>query len=183
MADKLNYEIVEEKLSSFNTSCDSLYNSLKEMDEAVSDSISVSTGAIYGSLGRKLLRDWDNNCSMFLNFKGLFDEWHSAAVDIVASNSEFEVKVNSIELLPEVKDKIIEKLTITAPLSVVDEEMIEELDALVKAHPGNEELCFNIQDEEGQMYINMMSRTLKIAVHKEIMSYLDEHPLLSSKIN
>ena len=90
MADKLNYEIVEEKLSSFSTSCDSLYNSLKEMDDAVSNSISVSTGAVYGSLGRKLLRDWDNNCSMFLNFKGLFDEWHSAAVDVVAVNDEFE---------------------------------------------------------------------------------------------
>ena len=90
MSDKLNYSVVEGKLSSFDASCDSLYNSLKEMDEAVSDSISVNTGAIYGSLGRKLLRDWDNNCSMFLNFKGLFDEWHSAAVDIVASNSEFE---------------------------------------------------------------------------------------------
>ena len=116
------------------------------------------------------------NTGMFLYMKGKCQpkQWRQ---------DEFEVKVNSIELLPEVKDKIIEKLTITAPLSVVDEEMIEELDALVKAHPGNAELCFNIQDEEGQMYINMMSRTLKIAVHKEIMSYLDEHPLLSSKIN
>lgn len=90
MADKLNYEIVEEKLSSFSASCDSLYNSLKEMDDAVSNSVSVSTGAIYGSLGRKLLRDWDNNCSMFLNFKGLFDDWHSAAVDVVSINDEFE---------------------------------------------------------------------------------------------
>ena len=116
------------------------------------------------------------NTGMFLYMKGKCQpkQWRQ---------DEFEVKVNSIELLPEVKDKIIEKLTITAPLSVVDEEMIEELDALIKAHPGNAELCFNIQDEEGQMYINMMSRTLKIAVHKEIMSYLDEHPLLSSKIN
>lgn len=90
MADKLNYEIVEEKLSSFSSSCDSLYSALQEMDEAVSNSISVSTGAIYGSLGGKLLRDWDNNCSMFLNFKGLFDDWYSTAVDVVAINDEFE---------------------------------------------------------------------------------------------
>lgn len=90
MADKLNYEIVEEKLSSFNTSCESLYSALKSMDDTISASVSVSTGAIYGNLGKKLLRDWDNNCSMFLNFKGLFDEWRNTAVDVVAINDEFE---------------------------------------------------------------------------------------------
>ena len=96
---------------------------------------------------------------------------------------EYEVKINTIELLPEVKDKIIEKLTITLPLSAIDEELIEELDAMVKAHPGNAELCFNIQDEEGQMYVNMFSKSNKITVHKELMAYLEAHPLLSSKIN
>ena len=96
---------------------------------------------------------------------------------------EYEVKINSIDLLPEVKDKLIEKLTITAPLSAVDETMIEELSALLNAHPGNAELCFNIKDEEGQMHVGLMSRTLKIDAHKEIMTYLEEHPLLSSKIN
>lgn len=90
MADKLNYEVVEEKLSSFNTSCDSLYNALKEMDEIISASVSVSSGAIYGNLGKKLLRDWDNNCSRFLNFKGVFDDWRNTAVDVVAINDEFE---------------------------------------------------------------------------------------------
>ena len=48
---------------------------------------------------------------------------------------EWEIKINSIELLPEVKEKIIEKLTVTAPLSAIDEEMIEEFTALVKANP------------------------------------------------
>lgn len=90
MADKLNYEVVAEKLSSFDASSESLYSALKSMDDTVSASVSVSSGAIYGNLGRKLLRDWDNNCSMFLNFKGLFDDWRSAAVDVVSINEEFE---------------------------------------------------------------------------------------------
>ena len=76
-----------------------------------------------------------------------------------------------------------QKLTITVPLSAVNEEMIGELHALMKAHPGNAELCFNIQDEKEMMHVNLMSRILKITVHKEIMAYLEEHPLFSSKIN
>ena len=90
MAERLNYGVVEDQLSSFSSSCDSLYNALKEIDSIVSDGIGVSGGAIYGELGSQLATDWDTNCSMFLNFRGLFDEWHSTAVEIVASNAAFE---------------------------------------------------------------------------------------------
>ena len=116
------------------------------------------------------------NVGMFLFMKGKCQpkQWRQ---------DEFEVKLNQVELLPEVKDSIIQKLTITVPLSAVNEEMIGELHALMKAHPGNAELCFNIQDEKEMMHVNLMSRILKITVHKEIMAYLEEHPLFSSKIN
>jgi hypothetical protein len=90
MAERLNYGVVEDQLSSFSSCCDSLYNALKEIDSIVSDGIGVSGGAIYGELGSQLAADWDTNCSMFLNFRGLFDEWHSTAVEIVASNAAFE---------------------------------------------------------------------------------------------
>ena len=74
---------------------------------------------------------------------------------------EWEVKINTIELLPEVKDRLIEKITVTMPLSVINDEMIMELGSMVKDNPGNTELFFLIRDEDGQMYVNLMSRTLK----------------------
>ena len=38
-------------------------------------------------------------------------------------------------------------------------------------------------DEDGQMYVNLMSRTMKISDQKEIMTYLKSQPQLSYKIN
>ena len=96
---------------------------------------------------------------------------------------EWEVKINTIELLPEVKDRLIEKITVTMPLSVINDEMIMELGSMVKDHPGNTELFFLIRDEDGQMYVNLMSRTLKISVHKDLVNYLKNQPLLDYKIN
>ena len=48
---------------------------------------------------------------------------------------EWEIKVNTIELLPDVKDRLIEKLTVTAPLSAINDEMIMELGSMVKDSP------------------------------------------------
>ena len=96
---------------------------------------------------------------------------------------EWEVKINSIELLPEVKERVVEKLTVTAPLSAIDDQLIMEFSSLVKDSSGNAELHFLVRDEDGQMYVNLMSRTMKISVQKELVNYLKNQPLLDYKIN
>ena len=96
---------------------------------------------------------------------------------------EFEIKIGTIELLPDVKDQLIEKLTIIANLSSVNEELITELQSLIKKHPGNTELYFHIQEGDGQMMVNLVSKAIKVSVTKDIIAYLKEHSSLSYKIN
>ena len=95
---------------------------------------------------------------------------------------EYEVKVNTIELLPEVKDKLIEKLTVMLPLVELSDEFVEEFTSLVKSNPGNVELNFLIKDEEGQK-VSLTSRGVKISLQKEIMTFLKSQTMLSYKIN
>ena len=95
---------------------------------------------------------------------------------------EYEVKVKTIELLPEVKEKVIEKLTVSLPLSEINDEFIEEFTTLVKANPGHVELNFYIRDEEGQT-VALTSKGVKITLQKEIVTYLKSQSLLSYKIN
>ena len=96
---------------------------------------------------------------------------------------ELEVRINSIELLSEVKDHLIEKLTITVPLSAVDDQMIMEISSIAKASPGSTELCFCILDEDGQTHLSMSSRAVRLSVQKELVDYLKAQPLLQYKIN
>ena len=96
---------------------------------------------------------------------------------------EWEVKVGNIELLSEVKDKLIDKITINAPLSSVDDEMITDLLSIVKEHPGRAELCFVVKDEDGEMHVSLSSKTIHIEVEKTVMSYIKSQPQLSFKIN
>ena len=96
---------------------------------------------------------------------------------------EWEVKINTIELLPEVKDNLIEKLIIKVPLSAVNEEMITEISSLAKSNPGKTKLYFYVRDEDGQMYVNLFSRSVEIAVRKDFVNYLKSQPVLDYKIN
>lgn len=96
---------------------------------------------------------------------------------------ELDIKVNSIELLPDIKESLIEKITITTPLETLDEEFITDFSSIVNEHPGNTELYFLIKDGEGKMHVNMMSRKIKVTVKKDLISYIKSRPELEFKIN
>ena len=115
------------------------------------------------------------NPGMFLYLKGKCQpkQWRP---------NEYEVKIHSIELLPDVKEEVIEKLTVSTLLSEINDEFIEEFSSLVDAHPGNVTLKFYIKDEEGQP-VGLTSRKRKINLHKDIIAYLKSQSMLSYKIN
>ena len=96
---------------------------------------------------------------------------------------ELDLKVTGIELLPDVKDEKIEKITIAAPLDDLNEELITELATLIKNNPGKAELYFRVKDGDGQMSVNMMSRSMKISVRKDLITFLKMRPELNYKIN
>lgn len=96
---------------------------------------------------------------------------------------ELDIKITSMELLPDVKEKLIEKITILIPLAELNPAMIAELSNLTKEHPGNTELYFKVTDVEGKMHIDLISRPVKLSVGRELISYLKERPQLAFHIN
>jgi len=98
--------------------------------------------------------------------------------------NELEIKVNLIELLPDVKEKLIEKFTITIPLPVLNTALITELAMHTKDHPGNTELYFKVKDpDDASQYLDFIARPIKMSVGKDLISYLKEHPELEFHIN
>ncbi len=96
---------------------------------------------------------------------------------------ELDIKITSMELLPDVKEKLVEKITILIPLSVLNSAMIAELSSLTKDHPGNTELYFKVTDRDEKMHVDLISRPVKLSVGKELISYLKERPELEFRIN
>ena len=94
-----------------------------------------------------------------------------------------ELKINKVELLSDVKDNVIQKFTITLPLKVIDESLVESLAEVCRLHPGNADLCMKIQDTDSKMAVDMVSHPVKVAVGRELISFLDNIENVSYHVN
>ncbi len=90
--------------------------------------------------------------------------------------------VKSVELLAEVKDKAIQKITFDVPLDKLTSTMVEDLAEIVKENPGDAELVFNIHTSDTNK-VSLMSRKVKVRVGKQLVQYIREHEDISIKVN
>ena len=97
--------------------------------------------------------------------------------------NELELKITSMELLPDVKEKLISKITILIPLTALNKALVMELAALLKEHSGTTELYFKVVDKESKAVLDMFSRPVKLSVGRDLISYLNNHPELEFRIN
>ncbi len=98
--------------------------------------------------------------------------------------NEMEIKVNSIELLSEAKNKMINKLTLLMPVTTIDKPTISDIEKAMNENPGNVEVYFNIIDEtQPNLNITMKSNTKKVEVTKKLIDYLTAEKSLAYIIN
>ncbi|MDO4957073.1 MAG: DNA polymerase III subunit alpha [Bacteroidales bacterium] len=125
--------------------------------------------------------DWENVRNKMLVNNSLFIT--AKCEQRPYQESVYDLKVTKVEHLVDVKDTAIEKLTITADLDALDEELINELSSLIKSNPGNADLCFMVNDLSKKMNVQLVSKKVKVNVHKDLISYINNHPSLSFAIN
>ena len=93
-----------------------------------------------------------------------------------------DIEINSVSLLQDVKDNIIENITITVPLTEVDGLFVDELDNLLLKE-GNTNLLINIVDYVSKETVNLVSSSRKISVTDELIDYLENKDGIMFKIN
>jgi len=94
----------------------------------------------------------------------------------------FNTNIKSVELMSEVKDKSIQKITFDVPLDKLNSTMVEDLAEIVKENPGEAELVFNIHTSDSNNVV-LMSRKLKVRVEKKLVQYIKEHDGIGIKVN
>lgn len=86
-----------------------------------------------------------------------------------------ELKIQKIEVLKEVKDKLVDTLTVTIPLDQLDEEFAVDMTDMALQNKGNINIYFNVVDLLTQHKIRLFARQCRVNMNKEFYKLLKKY--------
>ncbi|UPT65927.1 MAG: DNA polymerase III subunit alpha [Sphingobacteriales bacterium JAD_PAG50586_3] len=84
-----------------------------------------------------------------------------------------ELKVSRMMLLDDVREKMVKSLTINLKLDDISDIVVDDLESLIKAHPGNCAVKISVFDLESQIQVDMPSKNSKISVNAAFIKQLE----------
>ncbi|WP_040280392.1 DNA polymerase III subunit alpha [Psychroserpens damuponensis] len=88
--------------------------------------------------------------------------------------SDPRLQFNSFQLLHDVMEKSVRKISIQLNIKELESEKIQQLKDLMSMHPGSHLLNFVVYDNRDKIKLEMSSRMQKVKVTQELLSALDE---------
>ncbi|GHT53559.1 DNA-directed DNA polymerase [Bacteroidia bacterium] len=88
-----------------------------------------------------------------------------------------DFRISSIHPLPEIKNSIVNKISISLSLNQLDEKIIAELSSMIKNNPGNCAFYFKIEDREKQLSVSLYAETQKYAIDKNLVHFLEDNQI------
>ncbi|MCR5179819.1 MAG: DNA polymerase III subunit alpha [Bacteroidaceae bacterium] len=192
-----NYSVI------INDVCTSNATQLKELESLVNQEItfggivtSVQRGVSKSgkAFGRVTIEDYTGTFEMPLWGQD-WTKWglymtEGAAIFIRARVQQhpyiadrIELSIGSVQFLNDVKDELIERITIQLPLEELTTDTVLALDELATQNPGNAQLYFHVLDPEGKMSMTFRSRNKQVEVNSELLQFIESHPSYSYRIN
>ena len=126
----------------------------------------------------------------WLNLNGKFIE--GAAVYITGKmvprfrfqeDSPLDFRVTNVELLQTVKEKAIDRITITLNTDKLNDQIVTELGEIISEHPGKTKLFFQLRDGTGKHHVLLQSRKNMVDVKHNLIDYIERTEALDYKIN
>lgn len=95
----------------------------------------------------------------------------------------YDIQINSIKLLQDEMNNLIENICISVPIHDLDETNINELSTLIKSNPGQTLLYFKVVDGTHNISLNLFSSDVRLKVTSSLIDYLKENGSFDFKIN
>jgi len=98
------------------------------------------------------------------------------------NKEELEFKISNIQMLSEIKGKMVKSLALKIPLDNLDENIIEEIQQLAEKNKGTADLRFLVYDPQTKVWVQMFSRSYRVEVNNNWFDYLTNNSRLEYKI-
>ena len=194
------YKIVLDNLC--NTRCVELADrgaALTDREEVTLGGIVTGVQARFSAKTNKpwgiiTLEDFDGSGELVLfgddwyNLNGKFTE--GAAVYVTAKmaqrfsySDQKELKVTNVELLQSVKERAIDRITISLNTDLLNDEIVTELGEIISSSPGKTKLYFLLHDTSGKRHVLLQSSSKSIDIRSSLIQYIEQTGALDYKIN
>jgi DNA polymerase-3 subunit alpha len=87
--------------------------------------------------------------------------------------TKFDFVVDSIELMPEIKDDMVKSITISFDIMSLTDDFYSTVMDYIDRHPGKSKLIFKIKDYEQEFSLELTSKNRDIEVTKELLDYIN----------
>ncbi len=181
---KLMIERTCTKISDFNSNISKFKDKEVKIAGIVSavEHRTTKTGKPFGSLS---IEDYTDTYRImmfskdYLNFKEYFTEGYFLMVigkvlPRYNNPNEFELKVNKIELLQDIKESVIKSIALKIEINELDEETIKKLHLMSQKHKGKTTLRFIVWDSQTKVWIDLYSKSNKVEVSHEFIQEIED---------
>ncbi len=96
---------------------------------------------------------------------------------------QMEFKITSMELLGDVREKYMNKLTVKLDADHANDELVRDLGQLIKANPGKCKVVVQLVSEAEKLAVDLPSKGLAVAISEDLIVRLDGIAELSYTLN
>ena len=121
-------------------------------------------------------------------WNGMFTE--GASVYVTAKlqprfmhSNQLEFKVQNVEYLQRVKEKAVERITISMNTDLLDNQVVADLNEIIHSNPGKTQLFFQLRDSRGINHVLLRSKTCGVDVRHTLIDYIEKVECLDYHIN
>ncbi len=104
-------------------------------------------------------------------------------VERFRGSEQKSLKVSNVELLQSVKERAIDRITISMNTDQLNDQVVEELSEMIASSPGATKLYFLLRDTTGKKHVLLRSASKSVNLRNDLIAYIEENEALDYKIN
>ncbi|MFI5134988.1 MAG: OB-fold nucleic acid binding domain-containing protein, partial [Chitinophagales bacterium] len=99
------------------------------------------------------------------------------------SDDRWELKISSVQLLQDVREKMTKKVTLTVSLPEVSDETIDRMEKLLAKHKGNYPVAVRVDDIAESFSLNFAAAKSGVSLSDDFMSEVNEIPEVEIRLS
>ena len=127
--------------------------------------------------------EWGQRAGMFSIGASVYVTGKVKSRFMYNDNGPKDLKIGGVEFLQTIKERAIDRITISLMTDQVNDELVNDLTELINENPGKTKLFFQLRDSSGKHHVLLRSKREGIDVKNKLIDYINTHDGLAYSIN